>query len=101
VGKHAEGEGGWLLARCVGGKESVSVVLLTHLQSRNSLPFMEGDVKGCTRLNRIKIKDIQKELDIYLESRSVDKCRENSLTYLIRMDNKRLPKLALRYKPKE
>ena len=57
-------------------------------------------VKGYTRLDKIRSEVIRKELEIsgIQDMRSTHK--ENWINHLDRMDNTRLPKHALNYKPR-
>jgi hypothetical protein len=58
-------------------------------------------VTGYTRLDKIRNEDIRQELEI---SRIQDmrlKYKQNWINHLERMDNTRLPKYALTYKPWE
>jgi hypothetical protein len=57
-------------------------------------------VKGYTRLNKIRSEAIRKELEISGIQDVRYKCKQNWINHLERMDNIRLPKDALNYKPR-
>ena len=56
-------------------------------------------VKGYTRLDKIRSEVIRKELDISGIQDVRSKHKQNWINHLERMDNTRLPKHALNYKP--
>jgi len=56
-------------------------------------------VKGYTRLNKIRSKVIRKELQISGIQDMRSKHKQNWINHLKRMDNTRLPKHTLNYKP--
>ena len=58
-------------------------------------------VAGYTRLDKIKSEIIRKELEIAGIQDVRTKYGQNSINHLERMDNNRLPKHALNYKPRE
>jgi len=71
---------------------------MTHLEAAE-MRFLRS-VTGHTRLDKIRSQDIRQELEI---SRIQDvrlKYEQNWISYLERMDNTRLPKYALTYKPR-
>jgi hypothetical protein len=57
-------------------------------------------VKGYTRLDKIRSEVIRKELEISGIQGVKSKYKQNWINHLERMDNTRLPKLALNYKPR-
>jgi len=57
-------------------------------------------VKGYTRLNKIRSEVIRKELEISGIQDVRAKYKQNWINQLERMDNTRLPKHALNYKPR-
>jgi len=57
-------------------------------------------VTGCTRLDEIRSEVIRKELDISGIQDVRLKYKQNWINRLERMDNTRLPKHALNYKPR-
>ena len=57
-------------------------------------------VKGYTRLDKIRSEVIRKELEISSIQDVRAKCKQNWINHLERMDNTRLPKHALSYKPR-
>ena len=59
-----------------------------------------GSVKGCTRLDKIRSEIIRKELEIPGIQNVRTKYKQNWINHLERMDNNRLPKHALNYKPR-
>ena len=58
-------------------------------------------VKGYTRLDKIRSEVIRKELEISGIQDVRSKRKQNWINHLERMDNTRLPKHALNYKPRE
>ena len=58
-------------------------------------------VTGCTRLDEIRSEDIRKELEIPGIKDVRLKYKQNLINHLERMDNTRLPKHTLNYKPRE
>jgi hypothetical protein len=58
-------------------------------------------VKGYTRLDKIRSEVIRKELKISGIQDARSKHKQNWITRLERMDNTRLPKHALNYKPRK
>jgi len=56
-------------------------------------------VKGYTRLDKIRSEVIRKELEISGIQDERSKYKQNWINHLERMDNTRLPKHALNYKP--
>ena len=58
-------------------------------------------VKGYTRLDKIRSEVIRKELEIFGIQDVRSKHKQNRINHLERMDNTRLPKHALNYKPRE
>ena len=58
-------------------------------------------VKGYTRLNKIRSEVIRIELEISGTQDVRSKYKQNWINHLERMDNTRLPKHALNYKPRE
>jgi hypothetical protein len=56
-------------------------------------------VKGYTILNKIRNEGIRKELEISGIQAVIAKYKQNWINHLERMDNVRLPKHALNYKP--
>ena len=57
-------------------------------------------VKGYTRLDKIRSEVIRKELEISGIQDVRSKYKQNWINHLERMDNTRLPKHALNYKPR-
>ena len=57
-------------------------------------------VKGYTRLDKIRSEVIRKELEISGIQDVRAKYKQNWINHLERMDNTRLPKHALNYKPR-
>src|SRR5215475_8786958 len=57
-------------------------------------------VKECTRLDKIRSEAIRKELKIPGIHEVRQKYKQNWINHLERMDNTRLPKHALIYKPR-
>jgi len=57
-------------------------------------------VKGYTRLDKIRSEIIRKELEIRGTQDVRTKYKQNWTNHLERMDDNRLPKLALNYKPR-
>jgi hypothetical protein len=57
-------------------------------------------VKGYTRLDKIRSEVIRKELKISAIQDAKSKYKQNWTNHLERMDNIRLPKHALKYKPR-
>jgi hypothetical protein len=57
-------------------------------------------VKGYTRLYKIRSQVIRKELEISGIQHEKSKYKQNWINHLERMDNNRLPKHALNYKPR-
>jgi hypothetical protein len=58
-------------------------------------------VTGYTRLDKIRNEDIRQELEISGIQDVRLKYKQNWINHLERMDNTRLPKYALTYKPQE
>jgi hypothetical protein len=58
-----------------------------------------SSVKGYTRLDKIRNEVTRKELEIYGIQDVRSKHKQNLINHLERMDNIRLPKHALNYKP--
>ena len=61
--------------------------------------FLRSD-KGYTRLDKIRSEVIRKELEISGIQNVRSKHKQNWINHLERMDNTRLPKHALNYKPR-
>jgi len=62
--------------------------------------FFLRSVKGYTRLDKIQSEVIRKELKISgIQEDVKSKYKQNWINHLVRMDNNRLPKHALNYKP--
>ena len=57
-------------------------------------------VTRCTRLDKIRSEVIRKELEISGIQDMRLKCKQKWINHLERMDNTRLPKHALNYKPR-
>jgi len=57
-------------------------------------------VKGYTRLDKIRSKVVRKELEISEMQYVRSKHKQNWINHLERMDNTKLPKHALNYKPR-
>ena len=57
------------------------------------------NVKGYTRLDKIRNEVIRKELEVSEIQDVKSKYKQNWINHLERMDNTRLPKHALKYKP--
>jgi hypothetical protein len=57
-------------------------------------------VKGCTRLDKIRNKDIRKEFGVFSINDRIRKDRQDWLEHAERMDEGRVPKQALWYRPK-
>jgi hypothetical protein len=70
---------------------------MTRLEAAE-LRFLRS-VKGYTRLDKISREVIRKELDISGIQYVRSKYKQNWINHLERMDNTRLPKHALSYKP--
>jgi len=75
--------------------------------SKLDLPGLEAaemrflrSVPGCTRLDKIRSEVIRKELEISGIQDVRFKYKQNWTNHLERMDNTRLPKHALNYKPR-
>jgi len=71
---------------------------MTHLEGAE-MRFLRG-VKGYTRLDKIRSEVIRKELEISGMQDVRSKHKQNWNNHLERMDNTRLPKHALNYKPR-
>jgi hypothetical protein len=69
---------------------------MTHLEAAE-MRFLRS-VKGYTRLDKIRSKVIRKEISGMQDMRS--KHKQNWINHLERMDNTRLLKHALKYKPR-
>jgi len=61
--------------------------------------FLRG-VTGYTRLDKIRNEDIRQELEISGIQDARHKYKQNWINHLERMDNPKLPKYALTYKPR-
>jgi len=59
-----------------------------------------GSVKGYARLDNIRSEVARKELQIPGIQDVISKYKQNWINHLERMDNTRLPKHALNYKPR-
>ena len=70
---------------------------MTHLEAAE-MHFLRS-VKGYTRLDKIRSQVIRKELEISGIQDVRSKHKQNWINDLERMDNTRLPKHALNYKP--
>jgi hypothetical protein len=71
---------------------------MTHLEDAEMRSLRS--VKGYTRLDKIKSEIIRKELEISGIQDVRGKYKQNWINHLERMENNRLPKQALNYKPK-
>ena len=71
---------------------------MTHLEAAEMR--LLRSVKGCTRLDKIRSEVIRKELEIPGIKDVRFKYKQNWINHLERMDNTRLPKHALNYKPR-
>jgi len=71
---------------------------MTHLEDAE-MHFLRS-VKGYTRLDKIRSQVIRKELEISGIQDVRSKHKQNWINHLERMDNTRLPKQALNYKPR-
>ena len=71
---------------------------MTRLEAAE-MRFMRS-VKGYTRLDKIRGQVIRKELEISGIQDVRSKYKQNWINHLKRMDNTRLPKHALNYKPR-
>ena len=71
---------------------------MTRLEAAE-MRFLKS-VKGYTRLDKIRSEVIRKELEISGTQDVRAKYKQNWINYLERMDNTRLPKHALNYKPR-
>jgi len=71
---------------------------MTHLEAAE-MHFLRS-VKGYTRLDKIRSQVIRKELEISGIQDVRSKHKQNWINDLERMDNTRLPKQALNYKPR-
>jgi len=71
---------------------------MTRLEAAE-LHFLRS-VKGCTRLDKIRSEVIRKELEISGIQDVRAKYKQNRISHLERMDNTRLSKHALNYKPR-
>jgi hypothetical protein len=54
---------------------------------------------GCTKLDHITNEIIRTELNIYLVNDTIEQYRNNCLQHINRMQDTRLPKRALQYRP--
>ena len=72
-----------------------------HDSSRSCRDAILRSVKGYTRLDKIRSEVIRKELEISGIQDVRLKYKQNWINHLERMDNTRLPKHALNYKPRE
>jgi len=70
---------------------------MTHLEAAE-IHFLRS-VKWYTKLDNIRSEIIRKELEIPGIQDVRTKYKENWINHLERMDNNRLPKHALNYKP--
>ena len=70
---------------------------MTRLEAAE-MRFLRSD-KGCTRLDKIRSEVIRKELEISGKQDMRSKHKQNWINHLERMDNTRLPKDILNYKP--
>ena len=57
-------------------------------------------VKGCSRQDRIHNTAIREELRIFSINDKLREYRQGWLNHLDRMDDNRIPRMALQYKPK-
>jgi hypothetical protein len=57
-------------------------------------------VRGCTRLDKISNEDIRKELGVFLINDRIRRYRQDWLEHVERMEEGRVPKQALWYRPK-
>jgi hypothetical protein len=71
-----------------------------HDWPRSCRDALFRSVKGYTRLDKIRSKVIRKELEISGIQDVRSKHKHNWINHLERMDNTRLPKHALNYKPR-
>ena len=71
---------------------------MTRLEAEE-MRFLRS-VKGYTRLNKIRSEVIRKELEISRIQDVRSKHKQNWINHIERMDNTRLPKHALNYKPR-
>ena len=71
---------------------------MTRLESA-VMSFLKS-IKGYTRLDKISSEVIRKELEISGIQDVAAKYKHMSISYLERMDNSRLPKHGLSYKPR-
>ena len=71
---------------------------MTHLEGAE-MRFVES-VKGYTRLDKIRSEVIRKELEISGIKEVRSKHKQNWINHLETMENNRLPKHALNYKPR-
>jgi len=71
---------------------------MTHLEAAE-MRFLRS-VTGYTRLDKIRSEVIRKELEISGIQDVRIEYKENWINHLERMDNTRLPKHALNYKPR-
>jgi len=71
---------------------------MTHLEAAE-IRFLRN-VKGYTRLDKIRSEVIRKELEISGKQDVKAKYKQTWINHLERMDNTRIPKLALNYKPR-
>jgi len=71
---------------------------LTHLEAAE-MRFLRS-VTGYTRLDEIRSEDIRQELEISGIQDVRLKYKQNWINHLKRMDNTRLPKYVLTYKPR-
>jgi hypothetical protein len=71
---------------------------ITRIQSEE-MKFLRS-VKGCTRMDNIRNEEIRTELEMYAIQNKITEYRIRWSAHLQRMDNSRLPKQALLYKPR-
>jgi hypothetical protein len=57
-------------------------------------------VKGCTRLDKIRNEDIRKELGVFSINDRTRRYRQDWLEHVERMEEERVPKQAVWYRPK-
>jgi hypothetical protein len=71
---------------------------ISRIQSAE-MKFLRS-VKGCTRMDHVRNEEIRTELDMYAIQDKITEYRIRWSAHLQRMDNSRLSKQALLYKPR-
>jgi hypothetical protein len=71
---------------------------ISRIQSAE-MKFLRS-VKGCTRMDHIRNEEIRTDLEMYAIQDKITEYRIRWSSHLQRMDNSRLPKQAVLYKPR-